>query len=51
MAPSAIATGHDMSGISQRAASATTSTVVPTAATTSPAIGRQFIRRSRNEVS
>jgi len=48
---SAIATGHGISGTSQRAASATASTVVPTAATTSPAIGRQFARRSRNEVS
>jgi hypothetical protein len=40
-----------MSGTSQRTAKATASTVVPTAATTSPATGRQFARRSRNEVS
>jgi hypothetical protein len=51
MAPSAIATGHDISGTSQFATSATASTVVPTAAITSPATGRQFRRRSRNEVS
>jgi hypothetical protein len=41
----------DMSGTSQRATSATANTVVPTAAITSPATGRQVLRRSRNEVS
>ena len=51
MAPSAIATGHNMPGTSQRATSATASTVVPTAAMARPATGRQFARRSRNEVS
>ena len=51
IAPSAIATGQDMPGTSQRATSATAITVVPTAAITSPAIGRQWVRRSRSEVS
>ena len=51
MAPSAIATGHGIPGTSQRATSATAITVVPTAAITRPATGRQLRRRSRSEVS
>jgi len=40
-----------MSGTSQRAVTAAAGTVVPTAAMAGPATGRQFARRSRNEVS
>ncbi len=51
MAPSAITTGQLMPGTSQRTATATASTVVPTPATTIPATGFQLRRRSRKEVS
>jgi len=51
MAPSAIATGHGMSGRSQCATTATAAVVIPTAASTSVETGSQLLRRSRSEVS
>jgi hypothetical protein len=51
MAPSAIATGHGMSGTSQRATKATAIVVIPTAMMARLATARQFSLRSRGEAS
>ena len=51
MAPSAIAAAHGIPGTSQRATTATATTVRPTAASASPVTARQFCLRSRGEES
>ena len=51
MAPRAIAAAHGSDGTSACATQATAAVVVATATSTSAAIGSQFSRRSRTEVS